>query len=74
MGILLILLAILAMFLLWSVAGHGVLITSRNGCRDALAPIDVRLRRRFDPAPDLAVTTPHPGDRAGMREASKVRF
>lgn len=74
MGILLILLAILAMFLLRGVAGHGGLITSRNGCRDALAQIDVRLRRRFDPVPDLAAAPPHPGDRAEMREAPKVQF
>lgn len=74
MGILLILLAILTMFLLWGVAGHGGQIISRNGCRDALAPINVRLRRRFDPVPDLAAATPGPGDRAGMREAPKVRF
>lgn len=53
MGILLILLAILAIFLLWGVAVYNGLITSRNGYRNAFAQIDVQLQRRFDLIPNL---------------------
>ena len=56
MGILLILLAILAFFLLWGVAVYNGLITSRNGYRNAFAQIDVQLQRRFDLIPNLVET------------------
>lgn len=56
MGILLILLAILAIFLLWGAGVYNGLITSRNGYRNAFAQIDVQLQRRFDLIPNLVET------------------
>lgn len=56
MGILLILLAILAVFLLWGAGVYNGLITSRNGYRNAFAQIDVQLQRRFDLIPNLVET------------------
>lgn len=56
MGILLILLAILAVFLLWGAGVYNGLITSRNGYRNAFAQIDVQLQRRFDLIPNLVAT------------------
>jgi LemA protein len=56
MGILLILLAILAAFLVWGVAVYNGLVTSRNGYRNGFAQIDVQLQRRFDLIPNLVET------------------
>jgi LemA protein len=56
MGILLILLAILAVFLVWGVAVYNGLVTLRNGYRNAFAQIDVQLQRRFDLIPNLVET------------------
>jgi LemA protein len=56
MGILLILLAILAIFLVWGVGVYNGLITSRNGYKNAFAQIDVQLQRRFDLIPNLVET------------------
>jgi LemA protein len=56
MGILLILLAILAVFLVWGVAVYNGLVTFRNAYRNAFAQIDVQLQRRFDLIPNLVET------------------
>jgi LemA protein len=56
MGILLILLAILAVFLVWGVVVYNGLVTLRNGYRNAFAQIDVQLQRRFDLIPNLVET------------------
>ena len=56
MGILLILLAILAVFLVWGVVVYNGLVALRNGYRNAFAQIDVQLQRRFDLIPNLVET------------------
>ncbi len=56
MLILLILLAIIAVFAFWSIAVYNGLITSRNGYKNAFAQIDVQLQRRFDLIPNLVET------------------
>lgn len=74
MGILLILLAILAALMLLGVAIHGGPITSRNGCRSALARIEAGLQRRSGPVVVPAAITSPAGGRVEMREAPKGRF
>ncbi len=56
MIILLILLAFLAVVLVWGVGVHNALVTARNGYRNAFAQIDVQLQRRFDLIPNLVET------------------
>lgn len=56
MAILLILLAILAVGLVWGIGVYNGLITSRNGYKNAFAQIDVQLQRRFDLIPNLVET------------------
>lgn len=56
MIILLILLAFLAVVLVWGVGVHNALVTARNAYRNAFAQIDVQLQRRFDLIPNLVET------------------
>ena len=49
----LILLAILAIVVVWGVAIYNGLVTARNAFKNAFAQIDVQLQRRFDLIPNL---------------------
>lgn len=51
-----ILLAFVALLLIWMVALYNRLVTARNAYKNAFAQIDVQLQRRFDLIPNLVET------------------
>lgn len=56
MGILYIILAIIAIVVLWFIFTYNSLITSRNRVDEAYSDIDVQLKRRYDLIPNLVET------------------
>ncbi|MCY7312433.1 MAG: LemA family protein [Pseudoxanthomonas sp.] len=56
MAILFILLAIVAIALVWGVGIYNALVAARNAFKNAFAQIDVQLQRRFDLIPNLVET------------------
>jgi LemA protein len=52
----LIVLAIVAILIVWPIAIYNRLVTARNGYKNAFAQIDVQLTRRYDLIPNLVET------------------
>jgi LemA protein len=53
MGALLVILAIIAVLVLWAVSLYNRLVKLRNGREQAFADVDVQLRQRHDLIPQL---------------------
>jgi len=51
-----ILIIIIAVIVLWLIAGYNGLVTKRNRVKNAWAQIDVQLKRRYDLIPNLVET------------------
>lgn len=51
-----ILIIVIAVIVLWLIAGYNGLITKRNRVKNAWAQIDVQLKRRYDLIPNLVET------------------
>jgi LemA protein len=56
MGALLVLLAIVAVVVVWVVGMYNGLINLRNRCENAWSQVDVQLKRRYDLIPNLVET------------------
>jgi LemA protein len=54
--ILAVLVAIIALPLMWGIGGYNSLVTLRNRFKNAFAQIDVQLKRRYDLIPNLVET------------------